>query len=537
MIASGMKPEWYENYSASLGFDLKLSRNSQLSASYFHGNRTEGRQAFYLYQIFNADREKNPIPGYPINEQWIFNPNEGIREGLFHTFNVDYTLRPNETSKFGIALLYENSVLTHDVDNPNIFYNPVTKSLGNHQLHYHQTDRTPLDGIRLLLDYSKKYENGSNLTLGLQPYFLGISGGLKYDTLNVESNVWGPYTSLENKIDLKRNIYAAFADYSGTMGKLNFKAGLRLEYTDQVMEIDNPNYFSIFDRPTESQNVVKQLDWFPSLHASYPLNATDNVSLAASRRISRSPIKNMAPFLFRRHLEVFVVGDPGLKPEYINNLEMTYSKSINNQRLTFTGFYRGVENAVFRVNTVYAEEMVLIRSFTNAGKTQSIGLELISNLDLGSKAKAFVGGSVYDYRVQADIFGFQEDQRSLSWSIKSNVNYMPTKPLRLSADLDIRSAQVTAQGQNELRYLVNASASYTPQKLKGWNFILRGLNLLNSNKNSLSTRAFNSEGVQIFYQDTEFYWYGPILEMGISYNFNWKGQARRTGSEFGKDEF
>lgn len=537
MVAAGMKPEWNENISASMGFDANLNQRSSLSASYYYGNRTEGRQAFYLYNIFTADVDKNPIDGIPVDEQWIFNPNEGIRKGIFHTFSSEYSHSFTPAARLSLSGLYEHSVLSHDIDNPNIAYSPLTGGLAEHLDHYKQSDNTPLDGLRFSADFAWDISSSGTLNLGFQPQYFAIAGGFDYDTLNVESGTWGAYTDLENSIEMTRVIMAGYADFSGTQGKLKYKAGLRLEHTDQMLEIDNPDYFTIFDRPTQATNEQNYLDWFPSLHLSYPVFRSDNLSFAASRRISRAPVKNMAPFLYRRHLEVYVVGDPALKPEYINTVELSYGKSLGNQRIAITGFYRGVDNAVFRVNTVYEEEMVLIRSFTNAGNTTAIGAELNANIELGPKARLFLGGSLYDYHVQADIFGYREDQRSLSWNLKGSANITVARGVRLSADFDMVSAQVTAQGRNEMRYIANAAVSYNPQKYQAWNITLRGLNLLNSNIRELNTRAYNSEGVQIFYQDTEFYFYGPIAELGISYNLNWKGPVRKTESEFGKGEF
>lgn len=537
MVAAGNKPEWHENISASMGFDVTLNQHSSISASYYYGNRTEGRQAFYLYNIFTADVDKNPVGGIPMDEQWIFNPNEGIRKGIFHTVSADYSYTFSPSARLVLSGLYEHSVLTHDIDNPNIEYSILTGELGGHQLHYRQSDNTPLDGLRLSADFAWDISTTTTLNVGFQPQYFAIAGGFDYDTLNVESNIWGAYSDLENSIDMTRVIMAGYADFSGTQGKLKYKAGLRLEHTDQMLVIDNPDYFTIFDRPTQATNEQNYLDWFPSVHLSYPVLRSDNLSFAASRRISRAPVKSMAPFLYRRHLEVYVVGDPALKPEYINTVELSYGKSMGNHRIALTGFYRGVDNAIFRVNTVYEEEMVLIRSFTNAGNTTAIGAELNANIELGPKARLFLGGSLYDYHVQADIFGYREDQRSLSWNLKGSANITVARGVRLSADFDMVSAQVTAQGRNEMRYIANAAVSYNPQRYQAWNITLRGLNLLNSNIRELNTRAYNSEGVQIFYQDTEFYFYGPVAEIGVSYNLNWKGPVRKAESEFGEGEF
>jgi len=246
----------------------------------------------------------------------------------------------------------------------------------------------------------------------------------------------------------------------------------------------------------------------------------------------------MAPFLYRRHLEVYVVGDPELKPEYINTVELTYSKNIGEQQVSLTGFYREVNDAVFRVNTVYEEELILIRTFTNAGHTESLGGEINANFELGKKAKLYLGASLYHFQLEADIFGYREDHRSTNWTLKGNTNLMVSRQLRFVADFNIRSAEVTAQGSNKMRYLANAALIYNPERLKAWSFNLRALNILNSNTNGISTRAYNSESIQIFYQDTDFNWYGPIAELTISYQFNWRNQTKaRTESSFGKDEF
>lgn len=51
----------------------------------------------------------------------------------------------------------------------------------------------------------------------------------------------------------------------------------------------------------------------------------------------------MAPFLYRRHYEVYEVGDPELKPEYLINFELSFDKKIGKQGITLTGFYRGTD--------------------------------------------------------------------------------------------------------------------------------------------------------------------------------------------------
>ncbi|HSO88508.1 MAG TPA: outer membrane beta-barrel family protein, partial [Draconibacterium sp.] len=538
MVASGARPEWFKNYSANMGFDYNLSKNKTLSASYFYGNRIEGRSAYYVYNNFYGDIDKNPIPGIDPENHWIYNPNTDERRGKFHTGNVDYSQKFDNKSELKLSLLYEHSELSRALDNQDYAFDEPSNSIGELQEHFKQSDDTPLNGYRISVEYEKEFENENSIAVGFQPQFVSQSGPFIYDTLNVESGQWGTYADLNNDIDLSRNVYAGYIEYSGKNKKLAYSAGLRLEYTDQLLELANPDYMNLFGSPPQSEFPVNQLDWFPTLHLEYSLNDNDALIFAASRRINRPPTKNMAPFLYRRHYEVYEVGDPNLKPEYLTNFELSWDKKLGNQDFTLTGFYRGTENAVFRVNTVYQEENVLIRSYTNSGNVQALGAELNANLIAGKIAKFFIGGSLYNFKVQGDVFGYQENNQSTNWSLKGNMNLLLAKPLKFTLDFDWKSGTVTPQGKNEMMFLSNAALNFSPEKMARWEFSAKVLDIFSSNIEALYTRAYDATGTEIFYQDVEYDRYGPIFELSATYALNMKGKSRKKAeSTFGKEQF
>lgn len=538
MIAAGQRQEWQENYSANIGLDYHFDTQNMLSAYYYFGHRNEGRTAHYIYHNFYGDIHKNPVGGIDPDTRWLYNPNIDDRTGVFHTVNLDFLKKWDNNQELRTSLLYEHSGLRWYLDNPDYHFDAGNDRKGALERRILQTDSTPLDGVRFTMDYEKTFDNGHSLGLGIQPQYLAQSGGFTFDTLNIASNVWAEHDAFLNQIELTRGIYAGYADYSGNFSKWDFKAGMRLEYMDQTLSLENPDYLNIFQRPTQPVYEVKQLDWFPTLHVRYGLNENNALILAASRRINRPPTKNMAPFLYRRHHEVYVVGDPELKPEYLSNLELSLDKRMGKQQVTLTGFYRGTSNAIFRVNTVYEQENVLIRSFTNAGDVQALGAELNANFVAGSFARFFVGGSLYDFHVKGDIFGYRENNRSTNWSVKGNMNLFLSRSLRFTADVDLRSATVTTQGRDEMYYVSNTALTYTPARLKGWNFGLKVIDVLASNIQELYTRAYDTSGNQIFYQDTEFNRSGPIIELTASYSFNMNGrQGRKADSTFGKEQF
>ena len=159
-----------------------------------------------------------------------------------------------------------------------------------------------------------------------------------------------------------------------------------------------------------------------------------------------------------------------------------------------------------------------------------------TNLVLGSVARLFLGGSLYHFNIRGDFFGSEEDNTSTNWSLKGNINLFVTKTLRFVTDFDLKSATVTAQGRNEMTFISGAALNYTPVKLQGWSFTLRGIDLFGTNITNWSTRAYDSVGRQVFFQETDYTRYGPIAEIGITYAFNINGKSlKRSVSTFGED--
>ena len=206
--------------------------------------------------------------------------------------------------------------------------------------------------------------------------------------------------------------------------------------------------------------------------------------------------------------------------------------------MSLTGFYRGTDNAVFRVNTTTTsvenpdvfnvlQENVLIRSYTNAGNSSALGAELNANIDVNSFTKFFIGGSLYNFDIKGDVFGYSVDNNSTNWTLKGNLNLSISEGLKFNFDYNIKSKTVTSQGSNDSFSMANAAFSYNPENLKGWGFSLRGLDIFSSNLEGLDTNAFNGAQEQIFYQETEYDRNGPIVELGVSYALNMKGKAKK----------
>ncbi len=248
----------------------------------------------------------------------------------------------------------------------------------------------------------------------------------------------------------------------------------------------------------------------------------------------------MAPFLYRRHQEVFEMGDPLLEPEYSWNADLSYGRLLGKHNMTLTGFVRSATNAVYRVNrldyNLANKGGVLLRSFTNAGSHLALGGELGFNFDILSKVKLFMGGSLYQFSVKSNetLFGDQSEKSSINWDTKANLTWNIAKPLKFNVDYSYKSQSVTPQGEDLEFQMMNVALNYTPEKLQGWNFFAKILDVFGTNQSGGFTGA-SANNMNIFRRDWADDYEGQILEIGASFTFNQRKEKTKQqliGNEY-----
>lgn len=535
---TGARPKWDHNLYTSLGVDYQLTDKTDLSASYQYSQRETGRAAHYKYNTFFS----NSTGGDPISGTLyeLYNPNDNHRNGTFQNISLDFRHRPDDLSTFTASLLYERSNLEQTIDNKEypylgdlLYYDYYSEDHGDPVFHSFQRDVTPLNAYRASFSYQKAFKNGNTLEFGAVSQFVRLEGTYEYDTVNMNTGQFEGYDYFNNAIDLRRDLYAAYGEYSGAAGKLTYILGLRLEYLDQFMAVSSTRYFEeVYDvfgdigrDFDETEFIQNKLDFFPSVHLKYQVNEENSITLAASHRINRPPAKDMAPFLYRRHQEIFEMGDPLLEPEYSWNADLSYGRLLGKHDMILTGFVRTTSNAIYRVNRLDYDLAntggVLLRSFTNAGNQLAAGGELGFNFFLFNRVKLFTGGSIYRFSVESDenLFGDQSSSSSLNWDMKSNLDWEIADPFTLTLDYSYTSRTVTPQGEDIEFQVMNLILSFTPEKIQGWNFYAKMLDVLGTNQSGGYTGA-TASGIDVFQRDWVYDYEGQIVEIGASFTFN-----------------
>ncbi|HVI49366.1 MAG TPA: TonB-dependent receptor [Chitinophaga sp.] len=135
----------------------------------------------------------------------------------------------------------------------------------------------------------------------------------QYDSLRNGNYVRVPLQS--DVFRYQEDIYAAYASYKQQIHKLGLQVGLRLENTES-----NGTSESVKSSVRRSY-----LDFFPNLNVDYKFNDKNKIGLSYSRRIERPEYSQLNPFMFYFDRYTYFKGNPYLKPQYTNNIELSYT--------------------------------------------------------------------------------------------------------------------------------------------------------------------------------------------------------------------
>ncbi|MCI4667148.1 MAG: TonB-dependent receptor family protein [Bacteroidia bacterium] len=441
-------------YSGRISASFSPNSNKELTLSLFGGDRTQFRTADILYapqqrrsirlddfqgveeywQSYKLN-DRTSSQGELIDSLTYFNENLRVREGDFLLGSLDYMFKFADNSQLFISALYERSFLGGPTDNASLAWPNIQDSL---QYQFNTNDN-PLDGILAKLDYTTDID-GADFAAGFQFRFLNHPGDFLYLDRDFENNSFIENPLFTNRILLRRQIYAIYSQISGG-DKLSYNVGLRLEYMDRQVELQNPD-------TTFNYNILQP---FPSLNLTYDLGGYASLKLGYSRRIQRTTTFKMTPFPEREHNETLEQGDAELLPEFINSLEIGFSKSWTDYSFYITPYYRRVENLINRVNTVF-NDSILNRIYTNVGVGEAIGTELGFTLDPTNWWGIFAGGNVYRYQIEGDLFGDRINTANWIYSINAQSDFSLSYGMALQIGINFLSRRITAQGENSRFY-------------------------------------------------------------------------------------
>ena len=214
---------------------------------------------------------------------------------------------------------------------------------------------TIINFLTIKADYSLpistlwKIETGFKYAKVLSVNDIKLSSGEKSKTV-IDPN-------LSSHFEYDEQVNAGYFSFSGKINKIELQAGLRLEHTHSVGNLNIPSQIKTRD----------YLNWFPSLFLSKPISEKENLIFSYSYRIDRPNYQNLNPA--RGFVDLYAIsqGNIDLRPQYTHSLELRYAHKSGFFGSLVSNF---ITDWVLAINNV-TDGNKIIRQSQNLGDAQS----------------------------------------------------------------------------------------------------------------------------------------------------------------------
>ena len=271
----------------------------------------------------------------------------------------------------------------------------------------------------------------------------------------------------------KEIIPVVYGNYIFESEKFEAEAGLRLEYVDIYYDVD-PNHNTY---ESDGYNYTQP---FPNLRLAYKFNTNHTLSFFYTRRVDRPNEVDIRIFPKYDDVEIIKVGNPGLRPQFTNSVELGYKMSSDHGYLYTAVYHKRMEATITRIASIQPGSNVIYNIFQNAGDSHSSGFEIILSHNFQSWATVNLNLNGYKNTIEAFTVVNEypaentftaESQQMYSGSIKLNgLFHLPHK-----TDLQISSVylapDVVPQGKTYSRFSIDVGAKKIIQNGKGELFI------------------------------------------------------------------
>jgi hypothetical protein len=299
-----------KDYFGQFGTDFFLSKNSTigfLASGSLQTGDNEGRNDFLISTI-----------GGPVDSVLLAGSNSNTTRNRGE-FNLNYRYAPGEGKSLNVDLDYGVFRNTDLRRQPNNYVTPDRETVLTEVVNTFDTPRD-IDIYTFKVDYEQPIGKGQFGT-GIKLSQVATKNTFLF--FDEQGNQQVQSDTRSNLFDYDENVYAAYLSYSGNFSeKLSYNTGLRSELTDAT------GMLTAFRADLQEDPVeIDYLSFFPSAGLTYALNQQkgNTVSLNYGRRINRPDYNVLNPFRNQISQLSYERGNPFLRPEIVDNLELGYT--------------------------------------------------------------------------------------------------------------------------------------------------------------------------------------------------------------------
>lgn len=252
---------------------------------------------------------------------------------------------------------------------------------------------------------------------------------------------------ISNEFSYVDYVHAAYASFSQKIKKanLNYQIGLRVE---------SSSYDGEQAGKTERFQNQFPLALFPSVFLSKSFQEKQDMQINYSRRINRPNFFQLLPNTDYSDIFNYQTGNPNLKPEFTNSLELTYQKTYGekNNTVLVTLFGKQTNNLISRYvvrdKLGDSQDSANINTWINANRSYAAGVELVFRNTVAKWWEINYNVNVYYSKIDGSDVSTDLKNERTSYTIKLNNSFRLGKgwTMQLSGDYNSRSILPVSSG-------------------------------------------------------------------------------------------
>lgn len=474
IIQNGVSKFSRNGYNGSFGADYDFNAYDNVSSTFKYNNFSNGGPGSADY-ILNGVPLKN-----------VSNMDVGFNN---FDWNVDYKhTTKKEGEEFTISGQLLSGSNTTDFENEIIgspFPAISSNNIGRNKEYTAQTD------------YTYPFSKSTILEVGAKGIFRNINSEFSNNTAQ--------------DFEYSQDVASAYGVISFKLNKkLNFKGGLRSEYT----AID----FNTAQGGTQKNDYF---NLFPSAIISQTLKGNATLKLSYNRRVQRPSLAYLNPF--RNESDQFNIrqGEPTLNPELSDNLELGYSTFIKGSVINASVFYRRTGGVIESSITPFREGSLdkTLTTYINVGTAQTYGANLFGSYNPKPKWTLMTNLGVNTYEVSNTQTGVSTGT-FLNYNIFGRSAYGFGKGYNFELFGVVNSPRRTYQGKTDAMVFYGASFKKDILNKKG----SIGINTLNPFTRDLHIKTVNNSvtnvgnKVSTLFQSSNIYY--PLRSFGVNFSYS-----------------
>ena len=434
------------------------------------------------------------------------------------TMNYDKTFEREGRSLKAEVRYFQNAEASDSDITENFYYMDVP----TWNLYQKTYEDQSMRNLQATLDYVHPFSRKAQWEIGGKYTFRGIQSIDSVWEQNAAA-IFIPKTEYCYDYDYNEQVAALYTSLGNDWGRWSAQVGVRAEMTRIYTNLKNYAYDG-----NDSINRTDTINLFPSAHVNYSIDENNQFQVSYTRRIRRPGFWDMSPFRSYNDNRNIRMGNPALKPTYMDSYELGYIHMWDRSSFSFTTYYRHGTN--MRRHYTYEEDGVYYSMPINFGTSDDFGVEAVAQ---GQMLKWWnLNGNINFFRSYSNgtIAGNYYDYDSWMCFARLLSKFTITKGLELQLTAHVMGPHKEPLGKHDGEWWLDAAVSKD---------VFHGDGTITFNvRDVFGTRGHGGESWgDNFWQYSNSTWNRTSMSLNFNYRINQQNAKRgRRMEEGGGDE-